>query len=122
MTNARGFTIVEVLIAVIVLSIGLLGLFGTSALVTRMVGRGQRSANAANFAMQRIERLRANACAARSAGSDTLYRSGNWVAINSWTWTSLSNSGWKIALALTYKTAPGKTRTESMETEVSCVS
>ena len=38
-----GFTIIEVMIAVVILTVGLLGLTATSALVTRMLGRGQRS-------------------------------------------------------------------------------
>jgi len=121
MTNSRGFTIVEVLIAVVILSIGLLGLVGTSALVTRMIARGQRSAVAANFASQRFERLRANGCVVRTNGADTLSRSGNWVAINTWTWSTLSGTAYKISLSSTYKTSAGNTRTQNLETEVSCV-
>jgi len=121
MAGSRGFTIVEVLVAVVVMSIGLLGLLGTSALTTRMIGRGQRSAVAANFAVQRLERLRANACVVHVNGADTLSRSGNWLAINNWTWTSLGSQAWKVSLAVTYKTSLGQTRTESMETEVSCI-
>jgi len=40
----QGFTLVEVIIAILVLTVGLLGLVTSAALVTRMIGRGQRSA------------------------------------------------------------------------------
>ncbi len=54
-----GFTLVEVLIAVVVLGIGVIALVGSSALVTRMVGRGKSETLAAQAANQRIETLRA---------------------------------------------------------------
>ncbi|MBI1967765.1 MAG: prepilin-type N-terminal cleavage/methylation domain-containing protein, partial [Gemmatimonadetes bacterium] len=54
-SNERGFTIIEIIIAIIVLTVGLLGLVSTAALVTRMIGRGQRSTEAAIFAAQRME-------------------------------------------------------------------
>jgi prepilin-type N-terminal cleavage/methylation domain-containing protein len=56
--NERGFTLVEVLVAVMVLSVGITALVGSSALVTRMVGRGKTETQAAETATLRIERLR----------------------------------------------------------------
>ena len=38
--SQRGFTIVEIIIAIVVLTVGLLGLVSTAALVTRMIARG----------------------------------------------------------------------------------
>jgi prepilin-type N-terminal cleavage/methylation domain-containing protein len=125
-SSSRGFTIAEVLVAVMVLAVGLLGLVGTGALVTRMIARGQRSAVAMNFATQRLERLRASGtpasvgCLTHTNGADTLFRGGRWVAINTWTWTDLGNDGWKIALAVTYRTARGATRTDNLVTEITC--
>jgi prepilin-type N-terminal cleavage/methylation domain-containing protein len=52
-----GFTIVEVLVAVAVLSVGVLALVGSAALTTRMVGWGQQSTRAAQAAAARVERL-----------------------------------------------------------------
>ena len=60
--NERGFTIIEIIIAIIVLTVGLLGLVTTGALVTRMLARGQRSATAAAFASRRLERMRIAGC------------------------------------------------------------
>jgi prepilin-type N-terminal cleavage/methylation domain-containing protein len=121
MTNTRGFTIVEVLVALMMLSVGLMGLASSWAVVTRMTARGQRSAVATQFARQRLDRLWATGCSVRAAGADTLYRGGSWVAINSWTWSTLAGNAWQASLTLTYKTGPGKQRTESLVTEVSCV-
>lgn len=120
MRREAGFTIVEVLVAIMVLTIGLMAVAGTAALVTRMISRGQRSAMAAIFATQRLEQLRANACNTRVAGSDTLYRGGSWAAINAWTFADAGNSTWRISLTSTYKSQVAKTRVESTETEVSC--
>src|SRR5438128_1090206 len=50
MKREQGFTIVEVIIAIMVLTVGLLVLVNSSALVTRMIAQGQRSAVAATDA------------------------------------------------------------------------
>lgn len=57
-SHSSGFTIVESLIAAVVLSVGLLALAGSSALAGRMVGRGAASTRAALLVATRIERLR----------------------------------------------------------------
>lgn len=121
--NERGFTIIEVIIAVIVLTVGLLGLVTTSALVTRMLGRGQRSEVAAIFAQQRMERLRPAACipAQRTAGSEPLYRGSVQVARNTWTFTDLGNNAIRIGILTDYITRSNRTRTDTLEVEVSCL-
>ena len=122
----RGFTIVEVIIAIVVLTVGLLGLVTTAALVTRMIGQGQRSAVAATFASQRMERLRLTACdgALRADGTETLTRGGVAVATNNWTFTDVSVPGvtlaWKVVLSVKYTTVRDRTRTEYMETIILC--
>ncbi|HET6345602.1 MAG TPA: prepilin-type N-terminal cleavage/methylation domain-containing protein, partial [Myxococcota bacterium] len=59
MRQARaGFTLVEVLVAVVVLGIGVLALVGSSAMVTRMIGRGQMGTRAAQVASKRLDSLR----------------------------------------------------------------
>src|SRR2546428_13720598 len=70
-----GFTIIEIIIAIMVLTVGLLALVTTAALVTRMIARGQRSAVASMYAAQRAERMGPQACVPpqRPDGRDTLY-------------------------------------------------
>src|SRR5215210_1850409 len=53
-----GFTLVEVLVAVVVLGIGILALTGSTAMVTRMIGRGKAETHAAFLASRRVELLR----------------------------------------------------------------
>jgi Tfp pilus assembly protein PilV len=120
--NRGGFTIVEIIIAILVLTVGLLGLVTTAALVTRMIGRGQRSSAAAGFAQRRLERLRPGACLAglRVAGTDTLYRGVGWIAINTWTWTNQGNNVWRLSILTQSKTTRNAVRTDSTETMIPC--
>lgn len=120
--NEAGFTLVEVIIAVMVLTVGMLGLVSTAALVTRMIGRGQRSAVATNFAAQRLERLRIAACipAQRVAGAENLMRGSNVVASQQWRFTLVAGNTWRIDITTTYKTTKNRSRTERMETTVIC--
>jgi hypothetical protein len=53
----RGITIVEALVAIVVLTVGVLALVGSSALVSRMIGRGRAATVAGQVAATRIERL-----------------------------------------------------------------
>ncbi len=120
--NQRGFTIIEVIIAIIVLTVGVLGLVTTAALVTRMIGRGQRSATAAAFASRRLERMRVAGCTAaqRVNGQDTLYRGSTWVAVNTWTFTDAGNQNYRLKIITLSKTTQNKVRRDSTETTIPC--
>jgi prepilin-type N-terminal cleavage/methylation domain-containing protein len=54
----RGFTLIEVLVAVVLLTVGVMALVGSSAMVSRMIGRGRGSTVAVQVATARLERLR----------------------------------------------------------------
>jgi len=118
-----GFTIIEIIIAIMVLTVGLLALVTTAALVTRMIARGQRSAVASMFASQRAEQLRPAACipAQRVNGSDTLWRGTNWVAYNTWTFVDEGNLYYRIRVATVYKTIRNQMRVDTLEMGVSCL-
>jgi Tfp pilus assembly protein PilV len=118
----NGFTIIEVIIAIIVLTVGILGMVTTGALITRMIARGQRTAEASAFAARRLERMRVAACvtAQRVNGSDTLYRGSTWSAFNTWTFTDLGNLNYRLKILSTYKTTQNKVRSDSSETTISC--
>lgn len=58
-----GFTLVEMMVAVVILAVGLLGLTTTGAYVVRMVSGGQQQTLAASVAQSRLEYLRSLPCA-----------------------------------------------------------
>lgn len=118
----RGFTLVELLVALVVLTVGLLALVTTTALVTRMVARGQRSEVAATFAGQRLERLRPGACLPPlSSGTERLRRGNQVVASNTWTLTDAGNATVRIRLISTYRTNSNRWRSDTTETAVPCL-
>ena len=117
----QGFTLVEVIIAVLVLTIGLLGLVGSAALVTRMIGRGHRSGVEVAFSQRRIEMLRSTACTNQATGTDVLMRGGVPVDSLSWQFVNRGNSTWQVIMTSKYQTDRGKWRSEISETEISCI-
>src|SRR5215208_953183 len=64
-----GFTLVEVVVAVLVLTAGLLGLVGCTAAVLRAMGYAARQARADSAARLRVEWLASRSCAALADGS-----------------------------------------------------
>ena len=67
----RGFTLVELMVAVLLLSIGLTGVVATSSAISRMMGGSIREATAATLATSRFETLRGSRCAAITGGTAT---------------------------------------------------
>ncbi len=67
----RGFTLVELMVAIVLLSVGVLGLASTSVMVTRMVGNGARYTIVGHVAQARFEALRAVDCTTLAGGSAT---------------------------------------------------
>jgi Tfp pilus assembly protein PilV len=64
-----GFTLVEVLVALVLVQFGLMAVAATSAVAARQVAIASRSARARDLARERLEQLRWSACAGESAGS-----------------------------------------------------
>lgn len=117
-----GFTLPEVLLAILVLGVGLLGLASTTALVTRMIGNGHRAAVAATFAAQRLERLRTGACSgsAPEPGSENLMQGAVVMVSNRWSVAALGGRTWHVDLTTTYWTAGNGRRVVRFETSVAC--
>lgn len=109
-----GFTIVELLVAMMVFGIGVLGLAATTATVARLMGSASRQTMAAAVAQSRIEKLRGVPCAALTSGSETVR------GITS-TWTvSAVTRGVNITETVAFPTARGGTRTRVYMTTVAC--
>ena len=61
LSDRRGFTIPEVLIAILVLTVGVLALMSTSAAVSRLIIRGRRVTQATQLGEQVMDSLRLKA-------------------------------------------------------------
>ena len=109
----RGFSLVEVMVAIVILTTGVLALAATSGSVVRLTSQGGRLGGSSVVAEERFESLRATACAALASGS-TVERPYTLA------WT-VTTSGSLRTVALTVSYATGRaTRSDSYSTTISC--
>jgi prepilin-type N-terminal cleavage/methylation domain-containing protein len=113
--NERGFSLVELIVAILILTVGILGLAATAGQVQRMVGWGGRYGASASLANAQLETLRATPCASLAA-SGTVTR-----GIYTLSWTVVA-SGQLRTFTLTVAYPNGRsTRSDTYETQRSCV-
>jgi len=112
--NQRGFSLVEVVVAIMILAIGVVALGASATTITRLTAEGGRSSEAAMIAAARFERLRFNLCTTPSTGGTTVTDgfTETWVITS----TSLLRT---VTETITYPTGRG-TRTVTYATEISC--
>ena len=118
MTN-RGFSLIEVLVAMTILTIGVLGLAASSTAVSRMTSEGDRFGESAALASSRIELLRSSAgvnCAGLSSGTETVgaYTLG-WTVSTNTTVSMLRD----VSVQVSYNSR-GTARTSNYATQISC--
>jgi Tfp pilus assembly protein PilV len=113
---------VEVLVAIVILSVGLIALAGSSAMVTRMIGRGKTETRVAQAASQRLEVLRTAAYSTTPRCTAAAFASGGPVTVNgrteSWT-VSVGGRVRTVQVSVTYRTAGGP-RTSTLQTRIEC--
>ena len=86
-----GFTIVEIIVAIMVLSIGVLGLAATAAVVQKQMASGERQAAAAAIAQSRFDRLTSINCNSPNlVGGTQSWRNGH--VKETWTVTDGNNT------------------------------
>ncbi len=87
--RSKGFTMIEVLIALVILSVAFLGLAGLMVQTTKNTSFGGLMTEAATFAQDKLEELRAGPWIALTPGSDLIHviddgSGGRKVEIKGW--------------------------------------
>ncbi len=73
----RGVTLIELLIAMSILSVGLMAIAGVSGSITRSLGESRNETLAATAAMARFEKIAGSQCASLTLGTTTEVTSRN---------------------------------------------
>lgn len=84
--NGRGFTLIEILVAIAILSIALLGLVSLTVMVIKSDSFSKSMTTATTLANDKMEELKKTAYASLASGTDTA------ESIYTRTWTVTSNS------------------------------
>ena len=124
--SEQGFTIIEIMLAVIVLSIGVMALVGSSAMATRMVGRGGMSTQVTQVALARADLLRAYAastspgCTNAAVANGTANSGPNGQITETWQLTGNAGDPVRdVRMMFTYR-VPRGTRTDTMMITLYC--
>lgn len=115
MNTQRGFSLVEVIAAMVILTIGVLGLAASARAVARLSAEGGQMSGAAAAASSKLEELRASAdCSSLAGGSGT---AADGYSL-SWTVTT-SGLLKEVTLTVSYSTGT-RTRSTAFVTYISC--
>jgi prepilin-type N-terminal cleavage/methylation domain-containing protein len=117
--TARGFTLIEVLVALSLLGFGLLSLAGSVTIVSRLVDRGQSSGRAAFVALGQLETLRlANLASSGLCGGNS---SGSLTAGNLAGWWTATPTGPSLSVVVEITGWRGRTRViDTVSTALPC--
>ena len=120
--SESGFTLVEVIVAIVVLSVGVIALAGSTAMVTRMIGRGKVDTRVAQVASRRIETLRLAAASTTPRCTAAAFANGGPVTADglteTWTVPAVGKVR-SIQVNVSYRTARGP-RNASVLTRIDC--
>jgi len=110
----RGLTLIEMIIAIIVMSIGIMGLAGTASYVAQQMGSGNMQTIAAAMSTKITDSLSARRCSALANGTQT--KRGVTVT---WTVADSSRTKW-VTSSVQYKPKRGATKTLNYVTVIQC--
>ncbi|HUE89453.1 MAG TPA: prepilin-type N-terminal cleavage/methylation domain-containing protein [Vicinamibacterales bacterium] len=109
-----GFTIVELIVAMLMLTIGLLGLAGVGAVVLKQMKSGTYQTIAASIAQSRFEQFEGDPCNSISSGSATVRG-----MTETWTASAVGIRAKAIQDTVTFSGTTG-TKKVGIHTVVSC--
>jgi prepilin-type N-terminal cleavage/methylation domain-containing protein len=123
-SNRSGFTVVEMILAIVILSIGLLALAAGSGSVTRTLHGSRIATQAAHLAGERMDMLRAYARATIPPCTHAQFiPSASAVVLHdiSQTWNIVADGATRrINVVSTYAIGRGQTRTDTLSSTVAC--
>jgi type IV pilus modification protein PilV len=123
-SSRSGFTIIEVLIAIVILTIGVLALASSSGTITRMMYFGQRKTDASALAQSVLDsmRYRANAtspkCTALASGTPGVSKPG--FTVSTTVATSAGGDAKDIVVTVNYRVGT-TAKTETISSTILCL-
>ncbi len=122
--GSRGFTVVEVMVAIVLLTTGIFALAGASAIVTRTIGGAKWQTTASEVARQRLERLRmlANSTPAALCTSPLFISSAAPVTTQGIQeeWEVPPNGIIRTVRVITSYRPAGRARVDTLSSRISC--
>jgi prepilin-type N-terminal cleavage/methylation domain-containing protein len=117
-----GFTLAELMVSVVIITVGVLALAGSSVGVIRQMRSGNQSALAAAVAQARLENIRSRSCTSLTSGTATTRGMSEEWTINS---GSVANPApariVAVAETVTYVPRRGVTKTLGLTGWVPCI-
>lgn len=110
----RGLTLIEMIIAIIVMSIGIMGLAGTASYVAQQMGGGNAQTIAAGLATKVADSLSARRCTSLVGGTQTT----RGVTLT-WTVADSSRTRW-VTETVQYKPKRGPSKTVTYTVVIQC--
>jgi prepilin-type N-terminal cleavage/methylation domain-containing protein len=120
--SSSGLTLVEVLMALIVLGVGIVALAGSSSVITRMIGRGKAETHAALAASRRMEILRSAAHSTSPRCTAPAFASGGPALVDGaseWWAVPAAGAVRRVRVTVAYLTVRGS-RSAVLETDIEC--
>jgi prepilin-type N-terminal cleavage/methylation domain-containing protein len=111
--SRSGFTLVELLVAITIFTVGLLAMAGTSSMIMQMMAGSEARSVAAGVAESRFEKIAGTACANRTSGTVTTRN-----IIETWTRFPLARAD-DVTVAVTYLSGH-RSRTETFRSYIPC--
>ena len=109
-----GFTLVELMVALMVFVVGVLAAASSSTVVMTMIGGSQRRTVAAVVAESRFERLRSVSCAAHANGNTTTRG-----VRESWSVVPLTAAD-DVTVMVTFASGGGRVTSQTYRTYIPC--
>ena len=119
-----GFTLVELMVSVVILSVGVMALAATSGAVTRTLHGSRLATVASQVASRRLETLRAAAEATRPRCTTAAFASSAAVVTTQGVqeeWVVPASGALRVVrVTVNYPVGGGRTRTDTVATNVVC--
>jgi prepilin-type N-terminal cleavage/methylation domain-containing protein len=114
--RSRGFMLIELMMAIVLLGIAFAGLSPLTIAAVRSMGHGRQVTTESEFARDKIEDIRATDYAMVTGGSDTVTEGGTGAAYaRTWTLAAGPAAGTKL-VTVTVESTAGAVHTVSLQT------
>ena len=111
----RGMSLVELIVGIIVLTVGMLGLAGVSTVVLRQMNGSANQTVATTLVQSRFEKLEGRPCASIAGGTATTRG-----VTETWTTSAVGSRGKRIVSTVRFSGLRGAASEVDFETVVSC--